>query len=177
MFNAIISCLVLVIICGLKNKRPTQAKIAFAGLVSFILTAIVLCGGTNWGGLYLIYKYLIEALPFLAVIPLTNVGVILLMPNPGSGSGSILHPTATPCTSLSIAQHSIAELDQRFGAIDKNDLRALIDKVKLQKDYCNSPKKPPLSLDTAEYPINSGLGLHGGDHKIVARTLLGLRKD
>ena len=55
------------------------------------------------GGLYLIYKYLIEALPFLAVIPLTNVGEILLMPNPGSGSGSILHPTATPCTSLSIA--------------------------------------------------------------------------
>lgn len=47
MFNAIISCLVLVITCGLKNKR--QAKIAFAGLVSFILTAIVLCGGTNWG--------------------------------------------------------------------------------------------------------------------------------
>ncbi len=74
-------------------------------------------------------------------------------------------------------KHSIAELDQRFGAIDKNDLRALIDKVKLQKYYYNSPKKPPLSLDTAEYPINSSLGLHGGDHKIVARTLLGLRKD
>lgn len=55
-YNATISCLGVVIVYGLKDKKPTRAKIAFAGIISLILAIIVLYTRNNVDDLMFAYK-------------------------------------------------------------------------------------------------------------------------
>ena len=95
-FNAIISCLTLVMVYGMKDQNLKRVKIATVGLCSLVTGIIILYIGHYWESLRYAYEYLITFLPFTMAILSENKDIILTLhkngpsnaPAPAAGSGS-----------------------------------------------------------------------------------------
>lgn len=66
-FNATISCLIVVIITGIKDRAIKRVQIAIVAIYSLIIGVILLCISNNW-------EHLVTLLPFIIAILSDNIG-------------------------------------------------------------------------------------------------------